>query len=225
MHTHFDRPEELFEAAVDRFVETATKAIRARGRFVLALSGGSTPVPVYGRLAGRGDIDGAGTHVFWSDERCVAPEDPMSNFAAAKVALLDRIDIPDSHVHRIAGERPPNEAADAYEREVREVVPDGRFDLILLGMGLDGHTASLFPEHPALLEAKRWFLAVHAPARPPWRVTMTLPLIERGRHVLFLLVGREKTRVFRRIEDDARAPAALVRPSDGTITWYTCNGP
>jgi len=218
---HFADLEELHTKAAHLFAELAAQSILARSRFIVALSGGSTPLPIYQRLATLSGIDWSRVHVFWSDERCVSPDDPASNYAAARAALLDRIRGPSPHVHRIPAEDPPSEAADRYEGTVRTIIPNGRFDLILLGMGVDGHTASLFPDHEALCETTRWFVPVRVLAKPAQRITMTLPLIVRARHVLMLTAGNEKERTRRRIVNGEQLPAGRVRPLDGTLTWYS----
>jgi 6-phosphogluconolactonase len=195
--------------------------VRERGRFLLALSGGRTPITLVRRLASPPWIDRIAweaTHIFWSDERCVPPTDPASNAGAAMRAGLDRVPIPAENVHRIEGDRPPIDAADRYEAALREILgPNGRLDLCLLGLGDDGHTASLFPRHQALREKTRWVLAVHTSAEPPWRVTMTLPLINRSREVLFLVSGREKAAAFRRVRAGDDLPAAHVAAEN--LAW------
>jgi 6-phosphogluconolactonase len=216
----FDSRESLFAHAAERFVQIGAEAIRERGRFLVALSGGETPRPLYERLAASGELDWAAVDVFWADERSVPPTDPRSNCRSARETLLDRVPIPADRIHRIAGELDPLAAADAYEIELRRVVgADGRLDLILLGMGADGHTASLFPRHQALTEEKRRIVPVHASAEPPWRVTMTLPLINAARHVLFLVVGAEKAEAVRDLMNGKPLPAAMVRPTDGTVAF------
>ena len=224
-HVRFAGPAELHAGAAEAIARRAVQAIEARGRFAIALSGGKTPIPVYEQLGADAVIDWQNTHVFWSDERCVPPEDDSSNFGSAKRVLLDRVNIPGSNIHRIPGEQSPVDAAQAYEKTLRELIPDGRLDLILLGMGADGHTASLFPGHPALQERERWILPVHVRAEPPWRVTMTLPLINNARHVLMLSVGQEKEQTRKRIAAGEDLPAGRVRPSAGEFAWYTSSGP
>ncbi len=216
----FDSREALFAHAADRFARIGTEAIRERGRYLVALSGGRTPRPLYERLAASTNLDWSNVDVFWTDERSVPPFDLRSNYRSAREALLDRVPIPADRVHRIAGELDPVEAAAAYEVELRHVVGDaGRFDLILLGVGADGHTASLFPGHQALTEAERWTIPVHASVDPPPRVTMTLPLLNAARHVLFLVTGAEKAEAVRDVMNGKPLPASMVRPTDGTVTF------
>ena len=212
--------EALFAHAADRFVRIGAEAIGERGRYLVALSGGETPCPLYERLAASGNLDWTAVDVFWADERCVPPEDPASNYGLAHRTLLAKVSILPENVHRIQGELSPLAAADAYEVELRRILgTDGRLDLILLGIGADGHTASLFPRHQALTEEKRWIVPVHAPAEPPWRVTMTLPLINAARHVLFLVAGAQKAAAVRDLASGKPLPASRVRPLDGTVTF------
>lgn len=219
----FETREDLYDDASDRFARIGAEAIRDRGRFLVALSGGDTPLPVFGRLASPAHarrLDWSAVDVFWADERCVAPTDEQSNYRMAREALLDRVPIPADRIHHIAGEIEPLAAADAYELTLREVLGgEGRLDLILLGMGADGHTASLFPRHQALAETDRWIVPVHASADPPWRVTMTLSLINAARHVLFLVTGAEKAVAVRDLQEGEPLPASMARPSDGTLTF------
>ncbi|MFC2078266.1 6-phosphogluconolactonase, partial [Candidatus Bipolaricaulota bacterium] len=189
----FPETDALYDHVAARFEALAGEAVSERRRFLVALSGGSTPIPLYERLAYSKSIEWEAVHVFWSDERCVPPDDPASNYGTTRRALLEGIPIPSGNVHRIEGERDPVEAADAYEVLIRhELAEDGRLDLVLLGIGADGHTASLFPLHQALTETVRWILPVHVSAEPAWRITMTLPLINAARQVILLAVGRDK---------------------------------
>ncbi|EPR44089.1 6-phosphogluconolactonase [Desulfovibrio sp. X2] len=197
--------EEFVFTAAQVVHEAARDAVAKRGRFLLALSGGSTPGPLYEELA-RGEfrMPWEKTHVFFSDERAVPPDDARSNFHMARESLLDRVPLPEGHVHRIKGELGAAAAADAYEAEVREVVaapgeqgslvPEAVFDLVLLGMGPDGHTASLFPGAPTLGEEARCFVAAPVPALEPHveRVTMTLPCIASARRVAVLTGAKGK---------------------------------
>jgi len=215
----FPTPDALFDHAAARIAAVAAEAVRARGRFVVALAGGATPRPLYQRLARAATVDWTAAHVFFSDERCVPADDPASNFGAAKASLLDRVGIPDGQVRRVAGERNPIDAADAYEVLVRDALgPEGRFDCVLLGLGADGHTASLFPRHQALTETDRWVLPVHVSTEPAWRVTLTLPPINAAHRVLFLAVGAAKANAVRALVERAPIPAAHVRPSGGECT-------
>lgn len=216
----FSAPEELYAFAHRRIETLAEEAVRDRGRFTAALSGGSTPLPLYRLLAQSARMPWDSVHLFWSDERCVPPDDPESNYAAAKRMLLDSARIPDDHVHRIPGEDSPTDAADAYQVTLRRVLGEnGRLDLVLLGAGADGHTASLFPEHAALEETDRWVLPVHVSTASAWRVSMTLPAINAARDVLILVVGREKRELLKRIERGEDLPVSRVCPTRGRLAW------
>lgn len=203
---------------------TATDAVEQRSCFHIALAGGSTPLAAYEHLAVLEGIPWAQTHIFWGDERCVLPEHPDSNFRAAHTALLARAPIPPENVRRMCGEDEPHAEARRYESLIREVVVGSppRFDLILLGLGTDGHTASLFPSSDALEESGRLVVSV---SPPPYaqhtRITFTLPLINAARRVLFLATGGEKAAIVAQIVEGraAHLPAGRVRLRDGEITW------
>jgi 6-phosphogluconolactonase len=221
-----DTTEAVSEAAAESITGTVMGAVAAHGRCSLALAGGRTPKDTYALLAGRcrDKIPWPSVHLFWGDERCVPPVDPDSNFRMASEVLLGRIPIPPGNVHRILGERPPELAAEAYERELRTFFPAGAslpaFDLVILGAGADGHTASLFPGSPALEESKRWVMAVEAPGGVPCshRVTLTLPAINASKKVIFLITGAEKSAVVRDLckgpAMPATTPAGRVCPED-----------
>lgn len=208
----------LVRVAAERVVRAAEEAVDRRGRFTIALSGGSTPRPLYDLLGGpfRERVPWERTEIYFGDERCVPPAHPDSNFAAARQALLGYV--PLARVHRIEGELPPERAAANYDATLRAAFPDDlapTFDVVLLGVGPDGHTASLFPGSPALEERERWAVAVPAPstvAPHVPRVTVTLPPIERAREVWFLAAGADKRDVLRRLldGDGGDLPAARV---------------
>jgi len=222
-HHVFENSSQLADHAAALIARQAREAIRARGRFVLALSGGKTPGPTYERLArARGQafrIDWGRTHVLWSDERGVAPDDSRANVAAARAALFNRICVPESNLHPMSSGPSIIDGADAYEIMVRTLLGShGRIDLILLGLGADGHVASLFPSHQALQEDVRWILPVHAPATPPWRITMTLPLIRQARHILFLIAGENKRAALANWMENREVPAARVSAGVEDVT-------
>jgi len=221
-------PAEVAGAAAERFVAAAAAAIAARGRFSVALSGGSTPKALYARLAApvwAARIDWARVHVFWGDERCVPPDHASSNFRMAREALLDHVPIPAAQVHRLRGEDDPSAAAPAYERELRAAFPDGvaRLDLALLGMGDNGHTASLFPGLSAVRETARWVVAERVDEVGMWRLTLTPPALNGAASVLFLVAGRDKAAMLARVLDGPRdvdlLPVQAIAPVDGTVTW------
>jgi 6-phosphogluconolactonase len=215
--------DRLAHAAADWFVSLASAAIAKRGRFAVALAGGSTPRPAYSLLAEQPraqKVDWGQVEVFWGDERSVPPDHPDSNYRMARRALLDRVPIPGENVHRIQGELRPQEAAAAYRLELRNHLGvDGRFDLILLGMGPDGHAASLFPSTGAVDENERSVIPVYVEKFDVWRVTLTLPVINKARHVVFLVAGDAKAEALARVHAGEPLPAAMVQPADGQLIW------
>jgi 6-phosphogluconolactonase len=220
----------LAARAVEVFAATAARAVRETGRFTVALSGGTTPEPLYAHLAsgpGAERVAWARTHVGWGDERCVPPTDPASNYRMASDALLRHVPVPVEQVHRIQGERDPGEAAAAYERELQRLFgaaqPSASFDLVLLGLGPDGHTASLFPGLAAVRERRRWVVAEHVPAVSMWRVTLTPAAINAAAEVVFLVAGADKASALARVlsgpRDPDRWPAQVVAPARGRTRW------
>ena len=218
----YENPEELAGAAAREFAAKAGEAIEDRGRFAVVLAGGSTPKTMYGILArDYADlIDWSSVHVFFGDERTVPPDHEDSNYRMAREALLGYVRV--GSVHRIRCELQPDEAASAYEEELREFFGEEeipRFDLILLGIGSDGHTASLFPETPALEVTDRWVVANPVPKLDTTRITLTVPVINAARSVVFLVAGEDKAEALKEIlEGDAdprKYPARLVQPPGG----------
>lgn len=232
----FPTSDALATGAAECVVTAAAGAVRARGRFVLALSGGETPRALYDKLATSGfvsRVDWPLAEVFWGDERCVPPTDAASNARMARESLLDRVPVPAANVHRIRGEDDPAAAAASYEVQLRaafhtpagspQTVPGGRFDLVLLGLGANGHTASLFPGTAVLRETERWVSAVFVPAPSAWRVTLTAEIINAAAEVLFLVSGREKAAILQRVLEGPRVPevlpAQLIAPTPGRLRW------
>jgi 6-phosphogluconolactonase len=221
----YENPEELAEAAARGFAARADEAIGERGRFAVVLAGGSTPKATY-QILGRDyadRIDWSKVHVFFGDERTVPPDHEDSNYGMAREALLDHI--PVASVHRMRGELPPDEAAGAYEEELRDFFGAGelpRFDLILLGIGGDGHTASLFPETSALEVHDRWVVANPVLKLDTTRITLTVPVINAARAVYFLVAGEGKAEALAQIlegDPDPRGyPASLIQPQAG-LEW------
>jgi len=217
----------LTDRAAELVIAAATTTIAAAGRFTLALSGGSTPRALYARLAEPAQatrMDWGRVHLFWGDERCVPPTDGSSNYRMANEALLSKVPIPPANVHRIHGEDEPRAAANAYETLLRSCFAGAAtFDLVLLGMGSNGHTASLFPGLTALDETERWVAAELVPEVGMWRVTLTAPAINAAARVLFLVAGRDKAATLRDVlsgpRDPRRLPAQLISPSPGRLTW------
>ena len=222
----FKDADELSRAAADLFVTLAVQSIRERGRFLVALSGGSTPMALY-RLLAREPIDWTRIHVFWGDERLVPPEDAENSYGQAREALLKHIPIPTENIHRVASELDPVAAARDYASILREFAAPPldwpRFDLVLLGLGEDGHTASLFPGSP--VDATEPVIAVTAQyqGRPARRVTLTPPVFNAARQVIFLVTGANKAvtlkGVFSDYNSSEQVPAKRIQPADGQVTW------
>ena len=220
---------ELSLRAAEAAVKSIDDAVHATGRCSLVLSGGSTPRPLYHLLASRfrETISWAHVHMFWGDERYVPAGDAHSNFRMAKEALLDHVPCPAANIHPMPTHlSDPQAAARDYEATLKSYFAGQPpvFDLLLLGLGPEGHTASLFPGSPALEEATRWVLAVTAPADPPVRLTLTFPVLNRAANVYFLVTGSNKARALHHVltgtADPHRFPAAGVRPASGTLIWW-----
>jgi 6-phosphogluconolactonase len=222
---NFPNLDTLTDAAAEAVADSLRAAVAARGEFVLALAGGSTPRPLYERLAAAPyrHLPWDRVHFFWGDERCVPPDHLDSNYRLAAEALLAHLDLRPEQIHRLPGELAPPAGAAQAEAELRAFFADREprdgspvFDLILLGAGPDGHTASLFPGRPALEETQRWVVAEDHPGRPPLvpRLTLTLPVLNAARAVLFLVAGVEKRPV---VEHPERYPAGRVQGAD--VTW------
>ncbi len=214
--------------AAEEFVRAAAASVQERGAFSVALAGGSTPLGMYKLLAEapyRSQVEWVRVLLFWSDERCVPPDDPESNYGAAATALVSGLGLPEANVHRMYGELDPQEAALAYEQEVRHAIggEPPRFDLILLGMGDDGHTASLFPGTDALGETGRIVVANHVPKLDAWRLSFTSTLINAAHRVLFLVTGEGKADALREVLEGEpnpdTYPSQLVRPTDGRLLF------
>ncbi|NDY41498.1 6-phosphogluconolactonase [Dissulfurirhabdus thermomarina] len=232
----FRDADAMAEAAAGRVAAAARRAAAERGRFTLVLAGGRTPEGLYLRLAAdpwRARVPWEAVHVFWGDERLVPPEDPASNFGRARGLFLSRVPIPPGNVHPVPFDPDPARAAAAYEARLRAFFkPEGgglpAFDLVLLGLGPDGHTASLFPGAPPAPPG-RWAAAVPAPDAEPRlpRVTLTFPVLNRAREVCVLAAGPEKAALVGEILDDPAAarryPAAMLRP-EGRLAWYVAAG-
>ena len=216
----FDDPQDLAEAAAETFAEEAARSIREKGRFAVALAGGTTPKRTYELLADRyrDALDWSKVHVFFGDERTVPPDHEDSNYRMAYEALLSRV--PVGSVHRMRGELPPPEAAALYEEELTAFFggPPG-FDLVLLGIGADGHTASLFPNTPALDTRDRWAVENPVEKLGTQRLTLTVPAINAARKVVFLVAGEGKAEALRAVlkrgTDPRDYPAKLVQPASG----------
>lgn len=226
--------EALAEAVARHVVVRAAGAVAAGGRFTVALAGGSTPRDAYAVLATDAfarRVEWERVHVFWGDERSVLPDDDRSNYRMAREAMLDRVPIPANQVHRIRGEDDPERAAAEYERELRAVLGSRRddapttagLDLVLLGLGEDGHTASLFPGQAAVGETVRWAVAVPAPEGSVERITLTPVALNAARNVTFVVSGASKAARLQQVLEGPRAPdllpAQAIRPLHGRLTW------
>jgi 6-phosphogluconolactonase len=224
-------PQELFEAAAEEVLRAAKEAIAQRGRFTIVLSGGSTPKSLFNLLAtnARTVFPWDHTFFFWGDERHVPPTDPDSNYRMAEEAMLSKIPVPAGNVFRFAAENPDAAAvAEAYEQTLRKFFQLGpgqipAFDLILLGMGPDGHTASLFPGSPGLQEKTRLVIANWVEKLKASRLTLTLPVLNAARCVAFLVSGTDKAPALHAVlESDVAGeqyPSKLIRPVDGKLIW------
>lgn len=222
--------EELARAAAEEFVRRAGEAIHSHKRFSVALSGGSTPRHLFALLADpaepfRDRIDWRAVHFFWGDERHVPPDHPESNFRMARETLLDPVSAPAQNVHRIRGEEPDAaRAAALYEEELRAFFSGApRLDLVLLGLGTDAHTASLFPGTAAVRESERWVVAPWIEKLGTFRITLTPAVFKRAAALIFLVQGEEKASALRAVlkgeRDPDRWPAQAVCPQDGELLW------
>jgi 6-phosphogluconolactonase len=225
-------PQDLFQAAAEEVIRSATDAVAKRGRFTIALSGGSTPRNLYTLIAANASttLPWSQMFFFWGDERHVPPDSPDSNYRMAKESLLSKVPIPPANIFPVPAENPDAaQVAEVYEQTLRKffaVAPGEfpRFDLILLGMGPDGHTASLFPETAALQEKSRLVVANWVEKLGGSRITFTLPLLNSARCVAFLVSGTDKAAALHEVlEGNAPAekyPSRLVQPSDGKLIWF-----
>lgn len=223
---------ELNRSAAARFVSLANEASASSGRFAVAISGGSTPKALYSLLATPGffeRIPWPKVHLFWGDERCVPPDHPDSNYRMVRESLLSKINLAPENVHRMAGEKEPKTAAVEYEEQLikffrlSEGAPP-RFDLILLGLGEDGHTASLFPESDALKETQRLVTTTYVPKLNAHRLTLTLPVLNESAEIFFLVAGASKAAIVKELlvtrPTIAKFPAQRIQPVDGALTWF-----
>jgi 6-phosphogluconolactonase len=228
----FLTPDALAHGAAERIVTLAAEAISAQGRFSLGLSGGETPSSLYALLADdafAARIEWEKVHVFWGDERCVPPDHPDSNYRMTRERLLDHVPLPEENIHRMRGETEPIQTAAEYEQILRvffvekNLYLQPRFDLLLLGMGSDGHIASLFPGTRALYERTRWVLENYIPQLDTWRLTLTPVAINAAANVIFLVTGENKAEalyaVIRGQNQPEKYPAQLVQPTSGTLLW------
>jgi 6-phosphogluconolactonase len=228
-------PSELSHAAAEEFLRLGSASIAANGRFAVALAGGTTPRPAYEHIAATwksapgGPLDWNRVYLFWGDERRVPPDDPQSNFGMAREALIRHVPIPQENVHPMPAMFPElPEAAKMYEERLRSILAPPadqppRFDLVLLGMGPDGHVASLFPGSAALDVKDRWVVENWVQKVETWRLTMTFPVLNQAANVIVLVSGREKSRALRRVVEGPHTrpllPAEGLKPVDGRHLW------
>ena len=224
-------PEALAQQAAAYLVNRIRESVAARGRARIAISGGSTPKRTFELMAAapfREQIPWEQVEIYWVDERCVPPDDPDSNYRMTREALLDKVFVSSSQVFRIHGEFDPEEAAAQYEADIRQsfCLKDAEmpiFDTVALGMGPDGHTASLFPHTPALNEVRRIAVANHVPSqKDTWRVTLTWPVINQARDVFFLIQGADKAAPLKGVllgaYNPEELPSQLIQPKNNRIT-------
>jgi 6-phosphogluconolactonase len=220
--------EDLQRSVAAMLVDVVRQSVSDRGVCILALSGGETPRPIYRQLGSpplRERIEWERVHLLFGDERMVPTGDPRSNSLLVEEELFSRITMPPQNVHRIAGEKEPAVAAKEYENDLRELLSNGqkRIDCVLLGLGEDGHTASLFPGSSVLRERNALVMPVYHQQSNVWRVTMTFPLINAARMVVFVVAGKEKAKVMHRVsqarEPSENLPASMVRPIKGKLVW------
>ena len=219
--------EETARAAADFLLPRAQQALEAQGSLTLALSGGSTPRALYAHMR-HWPLPWHKVQLCFGDERCVPPQHPESNARMVREALLGPAGIPEAQLHRMRGELPPERAAREYEHTLRGIfgaaVSVPQFDIMLLGLGTDGHTASLFPHSPALAEQRAWVAANVVPGQPLARITLTYPVLNAARLVLFLVSGEDKAHALREVLEGEQPgdsiPARSVRPSSGELTFF-----
>ncbi len=221
--------EQLVAAATKEIVETAALSIAARGRCSIVLSGGSTPRVLYEALASDHalrQIDWEYVHVFWGDERCVPPDHADSNYRMASEVLLEHVPVSPEHVYPMRGDIDPAQAAAEYEHQLRVFFGTGRaprFDLVLLGMGADGHTASLFPGAAAIFERVRWVVAHRVSKLDVWRLTLTPVVMNVAAKAMFLVTGERKAECLQAVLLGSfrpdELPSQIVEPTDGSLLW------
>jgi 6-phosphogluconolactonase len=228
-----DNPIEFARTGADIFISSAEEAVQKYGRFVVAISGGATPTPIYTLLAGdeyRSRTPWAAAHIFWVDERCVPPDHPASNYGRALKDFIKAVPIPPAQVHNMPVDLPVEEAALKYEQDLMnffqiQIGEAPVFDLIFLGVGSDGHTASLFPGSNALVEKRRLVLAVKGNDPDFDRLTMTLPVLNNARKIVFLVSGKDKAQIVYELFTQRQKifPVQMIRPVNGESIWVLDN--
>jgi 6-phosphogluconolactonase len=221
--------DDLNIAAAEFIISTAKNAIAKRGRFIISFSGGQTPVKLYSILSQppfSEQIEWGKTFIFWGDERCVPLEDDQNNAYQARITLLDKVDIPATNIHIIPVNLTPAKAANKYEKDINDFFGNEprQFDLVLLGLGENGHTASLFPGTKVLKEHTEGVREVYVEDEKMFRITMTAPLINMAHHILFLVAGRNKAEILENIMwapyQPEKYPAQLIKPVKGSLRWF-----
>lgn len=220
----FNNIEELSQFAARTFIERANQAIDKRGRFLVSLSGGSTPMKLYERLADE-KLDWSRVHFFWGDERCVPADDPGNTYGQTKKILFDKISA--TNIHRVESELEPASAAERYAHTLSGFADAPfdfpRFDLVLLGMGDDGHTASLFPRSPVDIDTSTIAVTAHYQDRPANRVSLTPKVFNEAREIWFLVTGTSKAELLRNVIHGERNlglyPAQRIQPINGNLVW------
>jgi len=222
----------LFERAASFIIDIANKAVKTKGRFVVSLSGGKTPEQLYSILSKNPfceQMPWKNTFIFWGDERSVPLNDTQNNAHMAALLLLDKITIPATNIHPIPVNLSPVEAAKKYEKEIKDYFKNElpRFDLILLGLGENGHTASLFPGTDILYEQKHWIKEVYIDEQKMFRISMTAILINQAHHIVFLITGEKKAAILKKVLSNSyqpyKYPAQLIRPEKGELYWFADN--
>ena len=224
-----DNPTDLARTAAEIFSDAADECVERKGQFVVAISGGTTPRSFHKMLVQEPYLSNTrwdGIHLFWVDERCVPENHPASNYGTAKNDFLNRLPISQNQIHTMPGDVPPEEGALKYQREIVSFfqLEHGEFpffDLIFLGVGPDGHTASLFPGQQALKEREAWVVAVKGGNPNVNRLTLTYPVLNQASQIVFLVSGRGKSEILKTIFENRQAglPAQMVKPSNGKLTW------
>jgi 6-phosphogluconolactonase len=223
----YETPADVARALADLFVATGAAAIAARGSFAVSLAGGTTPKAAYqllGSPAYADALDWDNVDIFFGDERCVPPDNDQSNYKMANEAFMAAVGIPEQNVHRMRGEIDPADAASAYRDELRRVLgPDPRFDLVMLGMGPDGHTASLFPGSDPLAGDRDLVRAVYSTSQQQWRITLTPHVLNNARVVVFAAEGSGKTAILKRVREGEyqpmNLPSQIIAPREGELIW------
>ena len=225
----FNSANDLSQYAANLFVEIANQSIANRGRFLVALSGGGTPMQLYKLLGDsfQDKVDWTLVHFFWGDERCVPVDDAGNSYGQTKKALFDKINIPDGNIHRVSSELEPDSAAKEYARTLKVFAEPPldwpRFDLAFLGMGDDGHTASLFPGSPVEIDSPTLSVTANYQGRPANRVTLTPKVLNSGRNIVFLVTGKSKAEILSRVLSGLyipeELPAQRIAPKEGSLDW------